>query len=440
MKISFQNLGIIKEMQLDLSKKLTVFCGPNGTGKTYACYAVYGFINRFFRTEHSLIEWDKLMEKRLQFEPIDSTSIFSYAKEFAESYSKDIPFVFGQSTGFEDFRARLCDSESEFFSRLKKAGLEEEVSYGNFIFRYKKDKDTDLLSLSVKDKHSIADPSSQKEMREYLETYLKKLLSFGFWAHSYMLPVERNSVYTFVDELVVNKINNLIPSNSERNRYPLPIQDTLSFAADLKQIKQIQSPYAGLADYIEKEILHGNISISDEGALFFTPDNAPYERIRSHLTASSFIKNLSSLLIYLRHLVKKDNLLIIDEPELGLHPDNQILLARILAKMVNSGLRVLISTHSDYIIRELNNLIMLSSDKINEDIIRESGYNDQEKLDPQDIGAYLFAFEDNKENRITVRELPVESTGFEMQSIDNVINNLNHRSMNLYYEINQTEE
>ena len=42
MKIQVNILGAIKEGTIDLSKKLNVFCGPNGTGKTYMAYAIYG--------------------------------------------------------------------------------------------------------------------------------------------------------------------------------------------------------------------------------------------------------------------------------------------------------------------------------------------------------------------------------------------------------------
>lgn len=41
MKIKVNDLGAIKEGTIDLSKKLTVFCGPNGTGKTYMAYLIY---------------------------------------------------------------------------------------------------------------------------------------------------------------------------------------------------------------------------------------------------------------------------------------------------------------------------------------------------------------------------------------------------------------
>jgi len=44
MKIKIRELGAIKEGVLDLSKRLNVFCGPNGTGKTYLAYTIYGLL------------------------------------------------------------------------------------------------------------------------------------------------------------------------------------------------------------------------------------------------------------------------------------------------------------------------------------------------------------------------------------------------------------
>ena len=52
-----------------------------------------------------------------------------------------------------------------------------------------------------------------------------------------------------------------------------------------------------------------------------------------------------------------------DEPELNLHPANQRRIARLFARLVNLGVKVFITTHSDYIVKELNTLIMLNHDK-----------------------------------------------------------------------------
>ena len=73
--------------------------------------------------------------------------------------------------------------------------------------------------------------------------------------------------------------------------------------------------------------------------------------------------------------------LIIDEPELNLHPQNQRKVARLLARIVRAGIKVMISTHSDHIVRELNNLIMLSADKDGA-LRKKHGYDEEETLSP----------------------------------------------------------
>ena len=46
-------------------------------------------------------------------------------------------------------------------------------------------------------------------------------------------------------------------------------------------------------------------------------------------------------------------MLFIDEPELNLHPGNQRRIARLFARLSKLGIKVFITTHSDYIIKEL---------------------------------------------------------------------------------------
>jgi hypothetical protein len=43
-----------------------------------------------------------------------------------------------------------------------------------------------------------------------------------------------------------------------------------------------------------------------------------------------------------------------------LHPENQRLITQVLANLVNIGIKVFITTHSDYIIKEFSTLIMLN--------------------------------------------------------------------------------
>jgi predicted ATP-dependent endonuclease of OLD family len=89
-------------------------------------------------------------------------------------------------------------------------------------------------------------------------------------------------------------------------------------------------------------------------------------------------------LIWLSHI-------IIDEPEMNLHPDNQILMARFLGRLVNEGFKIITSVHSDYILREINNLIMLTKpDDKTPGLIKQYGYAENCLLKYEQVGAYLF--------------------------------------------------
>ena len=52
MKITIENIGVFKYAEYELAD-LTIICGKNNTGKTYATYALYGFID-FFRRGYNI--------------------------------------------------------------------------------------------------------------------------------------------------------------------------------------------------------------------------------------------------------------------------------------------------------------------------------------------------------------------------------------------------
>ena len=135
---------------------------------------------------------------------------------------------------------------------------------------------------------------------------------------------------------------------------------------------------------------------------------------------------------YLKHKAQKYQCLIIDEPELNLHPENQRKMARLLAMLVNAGIYVAITTHSDYIIREFNTLIMLH-DKNNPQrraIAEELGYDDQHincLLDPEKIRCYVA-----KDG--TVVPMDINSRyGIEVTSFDDSIREVNALQQRILY-------
>ena len=61
------------------------------------------------------------------------------------------------------------------------------------------------------------------------------------------------------------------------------------------------------------------------------------------------------------------NILIIDEPELNLHPQKQLKLIELFELLVSSQVKLFITTHSDYVVRKMYNEILKNEDIQNQD-------------------------------------------------------------------------
>ena len=88
-------------------------------------------------------------------------------------------------------------------------------------------------------------------------------------------------------------------------------------------------------------------------------------------------------------LAAKDDLLIIENPELHLHPRAQSDLALFLAFVANAGVQVLVETHSDHIINGL----------------RKAVIGQECKIQAKEVGIYYF----DKENRAEFLELDADA-------------------------------
>ena len=127
-------------------------------------------------------------------------------------------------------------------------------------------------------------------------------------------------------------------------------------------------------------------------------------------------------------------MLMVDEPELNLHPENQRRVARLFARLVNLGIRVFITTHSDYLIKELNTLIMLNHDKKHlKQIMQNEGYNKEELLKAEQVRVYiaeekLVKKPGNKKRSRCLTLVPADidpELGIEARSFDTTIDEMN---------------
>lgn len=457
MKIEIRNLGPVKHVDLDLSKDFVILCGPNNTGKTYIAYTIYGLMklkpgfSGFKKSKtnfKSIIENGKIdLDLSLLLDEFDA----DYFKRLGDYIAKNLSRVFASDNNFFDgstIKIELNNYES-LKEKLLNLSLKENYNIGNiYTLSFEKDQGAYIIQTILTTKGKKEELKSDIPGSVIVDVFTDRIYSLFtqiIFPETYFIPAERIAINIFSKELSLKRnvlvdkllelkdsINNSIDDpfdliKRRASRYPMPIRDSLEIAEDLNNFKKGTSDFSGFADQIENEILRGKVVISKEGEVQFKPKIARSPKLPIHMSAS-VVKSLSNLVLYFRHIAKSNDLIIIDEPELNLHPDNQIIIARILAKAVNLGFKVVISTHSDYIIREINNLIMLSERR---EMIEKYQYSEDMVLDPSRVSAILFPY---KNNRGAIN-LDVDNSGFEVSTIDEVINQLNSRSEDLYYNL-----
>lgn len=455
MKITLKNIGPVKESTIDLDKDLIVLTGGNNTGKTYVAYSIYG-IFKFWRSIAHAFPDHKSLDHILNDEfPNVSTSIsfkkyqdeiFKLIKTFPSKSYNLIKANFELNSAnplFTDSRYEI-DFDEEILSQkvFEKEIYNAGSSIGSTIVLANKKRESEEIIIhtenygDLSENHTFNKEASLKSIAK--STIFNPFIAELFKNRPYIEPAERSSINIFNTEIVLYRSFGRVQEfgqNKEQIRYPRPIEDALNIASDLKFISKGKSKFSFLATKLEEEFLGGGqIKISEHGeAEYSTPNNT---NLKIHLTAS-VVKSLSSLIFYFRHMAQEGDFIIIDEPELNLHPDNQRKIARWLVRVVNAGFKVMITTHSDYIVRELNNLIMLQTGKnkeIKAQLMEEFGYEEEELLDPEKLGAYLFTKKGECLN------LDVDETGFEVESIDQEISKLNNTQEKIFYGLHDEED
>ena len=151
---------------------------------------------------------------------------------------------------------------------------------------------------------------------------------------------------------------------------------------------------------------------------------------------SSMVSELAPVILYLRYVVRPGNLLIIEEPERSLHPGMQAAFARELARLVNAGVRVLLTTHSDWFLEQIGNLVRLGTlPEENRDGIDNADC----ALSPEDVGAWLFASEDHDSGTF-VQEVTLDSeTGLFPTDYDPISEALYNESAHIFNRMQEAK-
>jgi predicted ATPase len=449
MKINFEQLGNIRKGELNFNG-LTLLCGPNNTGKTYAMYSLYALLNKNFEVHFDFVQGivRQLAEKnvvQLDLSDIMAQQFDNMIRHIEDRFHKRLPSLFSVGDSeFSNTKIKLTYDRDELLQRAVKNKWNTKLSLGkekDWFLSFEKAANKTILSLTLRKKDI-----PQDILTTFISSHIVKLIFSNISHHSFLLPAERTGLNLFFKEL--SSIRNRLLHHAQKDninpmeilqdimesRYAEPISDYIEFLNSLDATKKDKGKFCTTAQEIQRKILKGKYEVNRYGDVYFLPYRSNHKKMQLHLTSST-VKTFFGLVFYLNHLAQKGDCLMIDEPELNLHPDNQRIIARILVQLVNAGLKVVVSTHSTYFVRELNNLILLNQSFSQVELLKKRyGYTKTDVLDSNKVSAYLF---DDK--TITPMELD-PNEGIIAETFDKVVDNLNQSSNDIYYAIQEEKE
>lgn len=446
MKIVLKNVGAISGPVTLETRKLTVLSGGNNTGKTYAMYILWALQQR--RVRHVFSFADRLADQlrtegtvQIPLREFCEQHWSNIEKGIGDGLKKRLPELFsGPQNSFYEAQVALSLKLDDFVSFAQAhPNFKRSVKVGNagtLDVRVVHQQEDVAIALTALDVGKL--PASL--LSEIVSSLIIELVLGAQCEDAFLLPAERGGLNLFYLDLDAK--NSALVRHLKRDeanpieiikdlmvaQYAEPIDAYIQFLKRAPRNSKGNGVFHDQALALQKEIARVRYKVSKEGVITAKPYKSDVE-LGIHLTSST-VKSFYGLWAWLEMQAKPGDSLMIDEPELNLHPSNQQLVARMLVRLVNRGIRVVISTHSDYIVREINNMVMLSTDfPERTKLERRFHYaeNGCERLDANDIAAYHFG-----EKQVASCTVSAEF-GIEVPSMDQAITRLNDANSSIYF-------
>lgn len=339
-RIKIHELGMIRESEEIALNKLMLFSGESGLGKSYLsiiCHYVFAVLLDETRIA-SYFERKGFDFNELRKNYHNSGIAIAFQKsEFEEWLSKDaivwLGYMIGNKNVKGDIRIILPDIIP---NQIEITYNEEMTGLGNEVETYLK-LELPGLSYRVKDSGGINDESPFAFLFRY---YLINTLfdDFRNLRNSFVFPPSRGPILTEIVDPTTGMY--------------------VEFKKSLQYLATAKPNAVNVSDRMSsllQKVLNGHVS-RKEGQYYYTTDSSSIEMPLSASAAS--IRELAPFEFLVENSDISKAAIMIDEPEAHLHPLKQRMMADIIACLLSGGAHLQITTHSDYFIRRLNELIM----------------------------------------------------------------------------------
>jgi len=418
LSIGIKDFGPINSGKIDL-KPLTIFIGPNNSGKSYAAVLINAiqnanpYVNNTLSPFRIVSIWSDSgteylfeipSEKiRLDFKKaIEDASESSLESELKNKFRKlfqsyiDIIYI-------KNLQQRISNSFSTTLSDLIRKGTEKatlhiETSKINIILDLCENKihrrSDNILEILESYKGIFIELSESKGKKHHFEDkILKIIIKFlddnfrNIVESSFYLPAARAGILQAHNAIVSSLIRDAAHVGIRKFEIPKLSEVLAIFLDSIVSMTEKKGDFFDLACELEKELIQGEITISRTGE--FKLPEIKYKTSGMEISiqrASSSVSELAPIILYMKHYLRPGSILIIEEPEAHLHPNNQYILAKYLVRLVRRNVHIVITTHSDYLLEQINNSIFRSELKEQ----KKSTNDDDVYVKKDEVAVYLF--------------------------------------------------
>ena len=394
-KINIKKLGAIRDSELYI-KPLMIFSGESGLGKSYAAFLVHYFyvilLTQRLKLYFSERKYDfsKILEKRKNGDLLLEVQV----KDLISWINKDAIAYVGYLIGNEKLDGEVVFGIPYPNDTIRFKYAEEIVGLDNNEEVYQKVKTDDFVYRIMAGTYdSTATPFVELIKAELMATIFK---SYNKLRRTYLMPPSRGALMELAERPAFRS-----------GMY----HEFFDFKAALA--RPLSKPPV-LSDELTDalfDVNDGSLKQVDGKMMYYTKAGAEMPLT----AAASSIKEMAPFTLFLSKFSASDSSVLLEEPEAHLHPHRQVKVADLLACAVKEGCHLQITTHSDYLIKRLNNLIKLHllKHRLNDsqeykDLLQKWQIKESYVIDPSEMVAYLLERDEDGTSKIRRQDIDID--------------------------------